>query len=133
MYFTKTPFLTFLGIHAVPMDEEHMENWLNSHHYTFVNYYAPWCVWCQRLEPVWEAFAEMTGKEDLPVSIVKVDCAANSILCIQQKVIVSTSNTSLYQNNDNHKSFSLHLKKLYTFSYQPEIFSEPESYFKCAV
>ena len=71
------------------MSEESMENWLQSHHYTFVNYYAPWCVWCQRLEPVWEAFAEAASKEDLPVSIVKVDCAANSKLCIEQKVIVS--------------------------------------------
>jgi thiol-disulfide isomerase/thioredoxin len=72
------------------MNEDDMEKWLDNHHYTFVNYYAPWCVWCQRLEPVWEAFAEAIAAEDLPVSIVKVDCAANAKLCTEQRVMVRT-------------------------------------------
>lgn len=82
---------SFPGLHVVQMDEANMENWLESHHYTFVNYYAPWCVWCQRLEPVWEAFAERIGNEDLPVSVVKVDCIANMKLCSDQRVMVSYS------------------------------------------
>ena len=77
------------------MDEANMDNWLESHHYTFVNYYAPWCVWCQRLEPVWEAFAERIGNEDLPVSVVKVDCIANMKLCSDQRVMVSSTSDSL--------------------------------------
>ena len=75
------------------MNEDDMPKWLENHHYTFVNYYAPWCVWCQRLEPVWEAFAESIAAEDLPVSIVKVDCSANAKLCTEQRVMVRKLST----------------------------------------
>jgi thiol-disulfide isomerase/thioredoxin len=34
--------------------------------------YAPWCVWCQRLHPTWEAFAEHVEEEKIPVRVVKV-------------------------------------------------------------
>ena len=60
------------GLHAVPVDEHSFDGWLSQHHYTFVNFYAPWCIWCQRLEPVWEAFAEQIEHEQLPISIIKV-------------------------------------------------------------
>ena len=48
--------------------------------------YAPWCVWCQKLEPVWEAFAERLIADGLPTSVVKVDCIANRQLCAEQKI-----------------------------------------------
>ena len=46
------------------------------------------CIWCQRLEPVWEAFAEETQSDQLTagVSIVKVDCVANRLLCMSERV-----------------------------------------------
>ena len=77
------------GVHAVVMTEDVFDSWLIAHHYTFVNYYAPWCVWCQRLEPVWEALAEKVEIEGLPVSVVKVDCVANQNLCMAQRIQVS--------------------------------------------
>ena len=79
----------YTGVHALPMTEELFDSWLITHHYTFVNYYAPWCVWCQRLEPVWEAFAEKAENEGLAVSVVKIDCMANQNLCMAQKIQVS--------------------------------------------
>ena len=27
-------------------------------HAVVVNFYAPWCPWCQRLEPTWEAVTQ---------------------------------------------------------------------------
>lgn len=78
--------LSMNGIHAVPVDEKSWPDWLSNNKYTFANFYAPWCIWCQRLEPVWEAFAESIEREQLPVSIVKVDCVANPGLCSQHKV-----------------------------------------------
>lgn len=74
------------GLHAVPVDESSYEGWLNTHSYTFVNFYAPWCIWCQRLEPVWEAFAERIEVESLPISIIKVDCVANKRLCMDEHI-----------------------------------------------
>jgi protein disulfide-isomerase-like protein len=71
-------------MHCIPIPPS--SEYLKSHHYTFVNFYAPWCIWCQRLEPIWEAFAEEVEREQLPVSVVKVDCVANRDLCMQNKV-----------------------------------------------
>ncbi len=74
------------GVHATPMDKESFEPWLARHEYTFVNFYAPWCIWCQRLHPVWEAFAERVEIDNIPVSVVQVDCVENRELCMEQKI-----------------------------------------------
>jgi len=34
------------------------ENFLNAHHLVMVNFHAPWCIWCQRLEPIWKRTAK---------------------------------------------------------------------------
>jgi thiol-disulfide isomerase/thioredoxin len=75
------------GIHAVSIDDTNFEPWLEHHEYTFVNFYAPWCIWCQRLEPVWEAFAERVEVDQLPISVVKVDCVEMRDLCMVQKIM----------------------------------------------
>lgn len=75
------------GIHAVSIDDTNFEPWLEHHEYTFVNFYAPWCIWCQRLEPVWEAFAERVEVDQLPISVVRVDCVEMRDLCMTQKVM----------------------------------------------
>jgi len=85
------PALLANGVHATAVSAESFQPWLKSHKYVFVNYYAPWCIWCQRLEPVWEAFAEHADR-DLPalgqsISIIKVDCVENRDLCMNEKVM----------------------------------------------
>jgi len=80
------------GVHAIPVDEETFGPFLMEHKFSFVNFYAPWCVWCQRLEPTWEAFAEELERlegtpEELQVDIAKVDCVANRNLCSEQRVM----------------------------------------------
>lgn len=74
------------GVHAVPVDQNSFDPWLKKYEYVFVDFYAPWCVWCQRLEPVWEAFAEKMAIEEMPVSVIKVDCTTNRDLCMEQKI-----------------------------------------------
>lgn len=74
------------GIHAATLDEAGLEKQLRTHKYVLVNFFAPWCVWCQRLEPVWEAFAERMEADRTPVSVVKVDCVASRDLCVTQRV-----------------------------------------------
>lgn len=86
------------------MTEDMFESWLDSHHYTFINFYAPWCLWCQRLEPVWEAFAEKVEEEDLPVSIVRVDCIANKDLCMKLKIQVNITKTASSISMDGSSS-----------------------------
>jgi len=81
------------GIHAIPLDELSFGTYLSDNPYVFVNFFAPWCIWCQRLEPTWEAVAEEIERmneesdvESIYVSIVKVDCVANRNLCGAQRI-----------------------------------------------
>lgn len=74
------------GVHAFNLNEAEFDEFLESNDYTFVDFYAPWCIWCQRLEPVWEAFAEEVEKEDLNIAVVKVDCVQNSALCSKNQI-----------------------------------------------
>ena len=75
------------GIHAVPLTEGGFDDYVQSHPYAFINFYAPWCIWCQRLEPTWEAMAEeVDASEDLEVDVAKVDCVANRNLCGAQRI-----------------------------------------------
>lgn len=80
------------GVHAVAIDQESFGSFVKDHKFSFVNFYAPWCVWCQRLEPTWEAFAEEVQRldgtpEEIQVDIAKVDCVANRQLCADQRVM----------------------------------------------
>jgi protein disulfide-isomerase-like protein len=79
-------FLLVSGVHAVAIGNNDFEPWLANHEYVFVDFFAPWCIWCQRLHPVWEALAEEMEKEQLPVSVITVDCVENRDLCFQQKI-----------------------------------------------
>ena len=52
---------------------------------TLVNYFAPWCPWCQKLHPVWEHVAGLVKKEYGPteINMARVDCTdqRNSKVC----------------------------------------------------
>jgi thiol-disulfide isomerase/thioredoxin len=80
------------GVHAVPLLGANFDMYLSENPYVFVNFFAPWCIWCQRLEPTWEATAEEVERlnenenESIDVDIVKVDCVANRNLCGTQRI-----------------------------------------------
>jgi len=52
----------------------------------FIKLYAPWCVHCQSLAPVWEKLADHSVAEDWPVKIAEVDCTAAPAVCSKAKV-----------------------------------------------
>jgi thiol-disulfide isomerase/thioredoxin len=79
------------GIHAVEIDQASFDNFLSNHPYVFINFFAPWCIWCQRLEPTWETMAEELERineeeMNLDVDIAKVDCVLNRNLCGSQRI-----------------------------------------------
>ena len=62
------------GVHAVDITEATFDSFIHEQENAMVDFYAPWCIWCQRLHPTWEAFAEKVEGEMMPVSVGKVDC-----------------------------------------------------------
>mmetsp|Transcript_11647 Transcript_11647/g.19778 ORF Transcript_11647/g.19778 Transcript_11647/m.19778 type:complete len:462 (+) Transcript_11647:1-1386(+) len=78
------------GVHALEIVTDTWEEMVKErdfYKFTFVDFYAPWCVWCQRLEPTWEKFAEETEAAALPIQIAKVNCVAEPELCKAQRVM----------------------------------------------
>ncbi|EGZ06871.1 hypothetical protein PHYSODRAFT_319561 [Phytophthora sojae] len=68
------------------LDEQTFEPFLKQHHYVAVDFYAPWCVWCKRLEPVWTRVAKTLpslhyGQQ---LRVASVDCQAHPQLCMKQ-------------------------------------------------
>lgn len=75
------------GVHAAELTEANFQGWLDEHEMAFVDLFAPWCVWCQRLAPTWEKFAQEVKKLEMPVGVGKIDCMEQANLCRTQKVM----------------------------------------------
>ncbi len=48
--------------------------------YAFVNFGAPWCSHCQKLEPIWNRLAQKFAEQE-EIRISRVDCSASESLC----------------------------------------------------
>lgn len=76
--------------HAVDLNEETFLKFLDEHPVVFVNFFAPWCSWCQKLAPVWEKAAETVHKkyegESSVIRLAKVDCTLHRQLCMANYV-----------------------------------------------
>jgi len=67
------------GVHAVDIKGEEGLKEVLKNDFAFVDFYAPWCIWCQRLEPAWERLGETTS---FPSTVIgKVDCVENAEMC----------------------------------------------------
>eukprot|EP00894_Picocystis_sp_ML_P004973 jgi/Pico_ML_1/55490/g1166.t1 len=71
--------------HAVDLDEKTFPLFLKEHPVVFVNFFAPWCSWCQKLAPAWEKAAEIVHKkyadDPAPIRFAKVDCTRHREIC----------------------------------------------------
>lgn len=75
------------GVHAVNLEADQFRSYLTKNDMAFINFYAPWCVWCQRLHPTWEKFAEAIEAADMPVGVANVDCVAQSSVCREEQIL----------------------------------------------
>lgn len=48
---------------------------------TFVEFYVPWCIHCQKLSPVWDQLANKCADRASGPRIAKVDCSEEAELC----------------------------------------------------
>lgn len=75
------------GVHVNQLSSESYDRFLQENELTFINYFAPWCMWCQRLQPTWEKFAEAVEEKQMPVGVASVDCVENAALCRKAQVM----------------------------------------------
>jgi len=76
------------GIHATPLlTESQFNDFIKASELVFIDFFAPWCVWCQRLHPTWEKFAEEVEKETMPFKVATVNCVDMADLCRAQRVL----------------------------------------------
>lgn len=70
------------------IDAHNFDAKLEANHWSFVDFFAPWCIHCVRLAPTWEAFAKTVHDKDIRVKVFKVDCTkkANDFLCRSQQI-----------------------------------------------
>ncbi|KAI9909240.1 hypothetical protein PsorP6_014678 [Peronosclerospora sorghi] len=68
------------------LDDESFEPFLKQHHYVAVDFYAPWCVWCKRLEPVWTRVAKTLPSLHFgqQLRVASVNCQSHPQLCMKQ-------------------------------------------------
>ncbi|CAN0022408.1 unnamed protein product [Ascophyllum nodosum] len=76
------------GEHAVPLTRANFQDFLDGNQNVIVDFYAPWCTWCQVLAPTWEAFAEEVERElGNSMRVAKVDCVVDRELCASQRIM----------------------------------------------
>lgn len=70
---------------TTPLTHDNFMMTLSRYPIVVINFYAPWCHWCQRLEPTWEAATKEVHEKypewDGRIRFAKVDCTAEVELC----------------------------------------------------
>jgi thiol-disulfide isomerase/thioredoxin len=65
-------------------------DFMTSHHMVLVNFYAPWCIWSQRLGPVWEHVSALVDEKPYRemVGMARIDCTNPKAepICRQQRI-----------------------------------------------
>jgi thiol-disulfide isomerase/thioredoxin len=85
---------------------EGFEGFLDTHHLVAVNFHAPWCIWCQRLEPVWTRTAKTLPSLHYGqrVRLAHVDCTESAELCHEHHIRAYPT-IVIYKNNHEHQEF----------------------------
>ncbi|KAI8472288.1 MAG: protein disulfide isomerase [Monoraphidium minutum] len=71
---------------TAPLTHDNFVTTLGHHPIVVVNFFAPWCHWCQRLEPAWEAATKAVHDKypeatDGRIRFTKVDCTKEEEMC----------------------------------------------------
>lgn len=73
-----------------PLSQSEFSAALGSFNIVVANFYAPWCPWCQRLEPTWESVATEVHhrypEHDGRIRFLKIDCTKEQKLCQAQQI-----------------------------------------------
>lgn len=75
---------------STPMTAAEFKTATERHPIVVANFYAPWCPWCQRLEPTWEEVVQEVHKRypesDGRIRFGKIDCTQEAQLCRDHQI-----------------------------------------------
>jgi len=71
-----------------PLGAHNFKEFLSQHELTLVNFYAPWCVWCRRLEPVYLEAAHQVPSLHFHghARLSQVDCVEHQQFCAKNMI-----------------------------------------------
>jgi len=92
---------------TLPINHENFEQTMKQYSIVIVNFYAPWCPWCQRLAPAWEAATakvhDKYDEADGRIRLAKIDCTQEMNLCRAQH-IQGFPSIRVYRNGHDEKT-----------------------------
>ncbi|MED6175751.1 Protein disulfide-isomerase 5-4, partial [Stylosanthes scabra] len=76
---------------SFPLTEQNFDKYVHQFPLTIINFYVPWCSWCQRLKPSWERAAKIMRERYDPemdgrILVTKVDCTREGDLCRRKHI-----------------------------------------------
>ena len=75
---------------TLSLNEQTWDAHMKHYDVVIVNFFAPWCSWCQQLAPTWESVTQAIHQKypesDRRIRMTKVDCVANKVLCTKHQI-----------------------------------------------
>ena len=99
--------------HSTSLDGNNFDSFLqeNRDKLVMVDFFAPWCIWCRRLEPVWEATAKKVmgsaHHAHSQIVLANVDCTKEADLC-QKYYVRAYPTIYLFMNGDKKPKEAYH-------------------------
>ncbi|CAI5461138.1 unnamed protein product [Closterium sp. Yama58-4] len=71
---------------SLVLNKDNFDHFAHEYQILVVNFFAPWCPWCQRLEPAWEKAATVLNRKYHPdydgrIRFAKIDCTIYQDVC----------------------------------------------------
>lgn len=114
---------------STPLDKKEFAATLHRYPLVVVNFYAPWCPFCRRMEPSWEAATQAVHdkypeESDGRIRFAKVDCTKEQQLCKDHFVTAFPSIRVFRKAHDDVMVNGQHTHEAYTGDRTKEAFEQ---------